>query len=51
MVDRINPGYEWVFDDEDTIAVEKLDWYYKEIEIYDYKKGGCDVVENQEKFD
>ncbi len=25
VVDRINPGYEWVFDDEDTIAVEKLD--------------------------
>jgi hypothetical protein len=25
VADRINPGYEWVFDDEDTIAVEKLD--------------------------
>ena len=25
VVDRINPGYEWVFDDKDTIAVEKLD--------------------------
>lgn len=24
VVDKINPGYEWVFDDEDTIAVEKL---------------------------
>ncbi|MBN2499015.1 MAG: hypothetical protein JXR96_30780 [Deltaproteobacteria bacterium] len=24
-VDRVNPGYEWVFDDPDTIAVEKLD--------------------------
>jgi hypothetical protein len=24
-VDRINPGYEWVFDDPDTIAIEKLD--------------------------
>ncbi len=24
-VDRINPGYEWVFEDPDTIAVEKLD--------------------------
>jgi hypothetical protein len=23
-VDRVNPGYEWVFDDPDTIAVEKL---------------------------
>jgi len=23
--DEINPGYEWVFDDPDTIAVEKLD--------------------------
>ena len=25
VVDRINPGYEWVFEDPDTIAVEKLD--------------------------
>jgi hypothetical protein len=24
-VDQINPGYEWVFDDPDTFAVEKLD--------------------------
>ncbi len=24
-VNRVNPGYEWVFDDPDTIAVEKLD--------------------------
>jgi hypothetical protein len=24
-VDRINPGYEWVFDDPETFAVEKLD--------------------------
>jgi len=24
VVDRVNPGYEWVFDDPDTIAVEKL---------------------------
>jgi hypothetical protein len=24
VVDRVNPGYEWVFDDKDTIAVEKL---------------------------
>lgn len=24
-VNRINPGYEWVFDDSETIAVEKLD--------------------------
>ncbi len=24
VVDRVNPGYEWVFDDEETIAVEKL---------------------------
>ncbi|MBM4394090.1 MAG: hypothetical protein FJ087_00190 [Deltaproteobacteria bacterium] len=23
-VDRVNPGYEWVFEDPDTIAVEKL---------------------------
>lgn len=23
-VNRVNPGYEWVFEDEDTIAVEKL---------------------------
>ena len=25
VVDKINQGYEWVFDDEDTIAVEKFD--------------------------
>ncbi|MBU1122841.1 MAG: RNA ligase family protein [Candidatus Omnitrophota bacterium] len=25
VVNRINPGYEWVFEDKDTIAVEKLD--------------------------
>lgn len=25
VVDRVNPGYEWVFDHPDTIAVEKLD--------------------------
>ena len=24
VVDRVNPGFEWVFDDDDTIAVEKL---------------------------
>ncbi len=24
IVNRINPGYEWVFEDKDTIAVEKL---------------------------
>ena len=24
VVNRVNPGYEWVFDDPDTIAVEKL---------------------------
>ncbi|KKL79459.1 hypothetical protein LCGC14_2014640, partial [marine sediment metagenome] len=24
VVDRVNPEYEWVFDDPDTIAVEKL---------------------------
>lgn len=25
VVDRVNPGFEWVFEDEETIAVEKLD--------------------------
>ena len=25
VVDKINPGYEWVFEDKETIAVEKLD--------------------------
>ena len=24
VVDRVNPGYEWVFEDKDTVAVEKL---------------------------
>jgi hypothetical protein len=30
VVDRVNPGYEWVFEHPDTFAVEKLDlhlWY------------------------
>ena len=25
VVDRVNPGFEWVFEDEETVAVEKLD--------------------------
>ena len=25
VVDRVNPGYEWVFEDSETMAVEKLD--------------------------
>ena len=25
VIDKINPGYEWVFEDKETIAVEKLD--------------------------
>lgn len=25
VIDKVNPGYEWVFDDPDTFAVEKLD--------------------------
>jgi len=25
VVDEVNPGYEWVFEDKDTFAVEKLD--------------------------
>jgi len=25
VINEVNPGYEWVFEDEDTIAVEKLD--------------------------
>ena len=25
VVDRVTPGYEWVFEDEDTFAVKKLD--------------------------
>jgi hypothetical protein len=24
VADRVNPGYEWVFEDPETIAVEKL---------------------------
>lgn len=24
VIDRVNPGYEWVFEDPETIAVEKL---------------------------
>jgi hypothetical protein len=25
VVNEINPGYEWIFEDSETIAVEKLD--------------------------
>jgi hypothetical protein len=25
VIDKVNPGFEWVFDDPDTFAVEKLD--------------------------
>ena len=25
IIDQVNPGYEWVFEDEETFAVEKLD--------------------------
>ncbi|MCH7917059.1 MAG: hypothetical protein IIC50_03615 [Planctomycetes bacterium] len=43
-VDRVNPGYEWVFDDPDTIAVEKLDGTNVKILT---EKGRLVVVQNR----
>ncbi len=40
VVDVVNPGYEWVFDDKDTIAVEKLDGSNVKVRI----EGGCIVA-------
>jgi hypothetical protein len=33
VINQINPGYEWVFNDPNTIAVEKLDGFNVQIEI------------------
>ena len=47
VVDRVNPGYEWVFDDPDTFAVEKLNGSNVKL-----KTGkGRDESEDREKFD
>lgn len=44
VVDRVNPGYEWVFIDPDTIAVEKLNG--TNVKIYT-EKGRLLAVQNR----
>jgi hypothetical protein len=44
VVNKINPGYEWVFDDPNTIAVEKLDG--TNIKIF-MEKGRLMAVQNR----
>jgi hypothetical protein len=44
VVNRVNPGYEWVFDDPDTIAVEKLDGSNVKIRT---EKGRLVAVQNR----
>ena len=44
VVDRINPGYEWVFEDQDTFAVEKLDGTNIKIKT---EKGRLIAVQNR----
>lgn len=44
VVDRINPGYEWVFEDPDTIAVEKLNGTNVKIRT---ERGRLVVVQNR----
>ncbi|MFH1847334.1 MAG: hypothetical protein ABH869_07260 [Candidatus Omnitrophota bacterium] len=47
VVNCINPGYEWVFDDKDTIAVEKLDGMNVKIKT---KKGRIEAVQNRKNI-
>lgn len=44
VTDRVNPGYEWVFEDKDTFAVEKLDGTNVKILTED---GRLKVVQNR----
>lgn len=44
VVNKINPGYEWVFDDPDTFAVEKLDGSNVKIMIED---GQIKAIQNR----
>lgn len=44
VVDRVNPGYEWVFEDPDTFAVEKLDGTNVKIKV---EKGRLVAVQNR----
>ncbi len=47
VVNRINPGYEWVFEDPDTFAVEKLDG--TNVKIYT-EKGRLIHVQNRKNI-
>lgn len=44
VIDRVNPGYEWVFEDPDTFAAEKLDG--TNVKIFT-KKGRLLAVQNR----
>jgi hypothetical protein len=44
VTDKVNPGFEWVFDDPDTIAVEKLDGTNVKVRI---EKGRLQAVQNR----
>ena len=44
VVNEVNPGYEWVFEDKETIAVEKLDGTNVKILIKDKR---LDTVQNR----
>ena len=44
VTDQVNPGFEWVFDDPDTIAVEKLDGTNVKVRI---EKGRLVAVQNR----
>ncbi|MBF0312690.1 MAG: hypothetical protein HQK52_04700 [Oligoflexia bacterium] len=44
VVDRINPGFEWVFNDPDTFAVEKLDGTNVKIKT---EKGRLIAIQNR----
>ncbi len=44
VINKINPGYEWVFEDPDTIAVEKLDGTNIKIKT---EKGRLVAVQNR----
>ena len=66
-VDRVNPGFEWVFAEgvvfynlkrkaAGQVFMAKLrrdmfDWFYAGIDILEYDKKGRAEIEEQEKFD
>jgi len=44
-INEINPGYEWVFNDPDTIAVEKLDGTNIKVKI---EKSRVSIIQNRD---